>query len=123
MPREEPQPVLKLDIREKPYQKITINRMSLELYNQLKRRADKLNKTVPVYCRVVLEHAANYRQHYKGPLQSTYSEDAAHRSALTIPLKDREFLEELRAWDPYGVDMNTKIALSILKKHLEVRTW
>jgi len=32
-------------------------------------------------------------------------------------------MEQFVKWDPYGVDKKNEIALSILKKHLEVRAW
>ena len=88
----EPQPILKLKKRKEPFQKITINRMPISIYNKLKQRASKLNKKVSVYCRVVLEHALEHRGDYTGPLKQSYPEDTCYPTAITIPILDSEFM-------------------------------
>jgi hypothetical protein len=123
MPSAEPTPSLRLRERTQPFQKITINRMPTLLYNQLEQRANRLNKSVAVYCRVVLEHAINHQSDYSGGLKNNYPHDSCYPKAINIPIADKTFLTDLFDWDPYGVCKRTLIALSILKKHLEVRTW
>lgn len=123
MNRKEPQPVLKLKPRKKPLQKITINRMPKSVYDPLHNRASKFSKKVPIYCRIVLEHAIENKEDYSGPLKKAYPEDICIPTAIHIPIVNKEFMEKLGEWDPYGVDKKNAIAMSILKKHLEVRKW
>jgi len=119
----EPAPNLKLKPREKPFQKITINSMPKSIYDLLKKRADRLNKAVPQYCRVVLEHAIENQENYTGPLKSNFPAHTCIPGAIHIPIVDKNFMGRLVKWDPYGVEKKNAIALSIIKKHLDVRSW
>jgi hypothetical protein len=118
----EPQPNLKLTPQEIPPQKINITHMPLRLYNELLIRANKLGKKVSIYCRIVLEHAVDHREHYNGVYESEMPIDS-FSSAIHVPVKNKEFMQTLLEWDPYGHRKRTDIALSILRKHLEVRKW
>jgi hypothetical protein len=122
MPKE-PQPNLKLSSQEKPPQKISINNMPLSIHQALEERANKVQRKVSTYCRVVLEHAVTHQADYEGPLNGRYPASPAHNAPVHIPVKDKDFMKELYAWGPFGLSKRTEIALSILKKHLEVRSW
>jgi len=119
----EPQPILKLDQQEKPLQKISISHMPLGLYNDLVARADRLGKKIPTYCRIILEHAIESPADYEGPYERDLQKDKGFSPAIHIPIKDKAFMRDLYEWDPYGHRKRTDIALSILRKHLEVRRW
>ena len=121
--KSEPQPNIKLKKRKKPLQKITITSMSVDMHKELQRRAAKYNKKVKDYCRIVLEHAIEHKNDYKGPINKTYNENVCVSDNIHIPLYDKEFKEELIEWDPYGVKFQPEIVKSLLKKHIEVRTW
>jgi len=120
---EEPQPMLKLKDRGKPLQKITIADMPVDLYKELKKRASRYNRKVTDYCRIVLEHAMEYKDDYKGPILRGYNDEVSISEKIHVPLIDKEFKENLVKWDPYGVRIQPRLVLSILKKHIEVRTW
>jgi hypothetical protein len=119
----EPQPRLKLQPQEKPHQKISISHMPASLYKALERRARRVLKTVPNYCRVVLEHALEHKADYTGPLSEEHADGNSHEKAVHIPILNKKFMRELHDWDPYGLNQKTLIALSVLRRHLEVRTW
>jgi hypothetical protein len=114
---------VKLEKRQTPLQNITISRMPISVYEPLQKRASKLCQSVPVYCRIILEHALKHKDEYSGAYKTVYADSPCHSSAVTIPLLNKEFKVALKEWDPYGVEQYTKIALSIVKKHLEVKPW
>ena len=121
--KKEPQPILLLGEREQPYQKISVLDMPMELYTELNRRAQRFNKQLKDYCRVVLEHAIQHKDDYTGPIDKQYDERVAVNQRVHIPLVDKAFKQALVAWDPYGLKKQTAIVKSILKKHIEVRSW
>lgn len=121
---EEPQPSLRLEPQDKPPQKININQMPLTLFEELEERAGLLGgKKVPQYCRIVLEHAIEHQSEYAGPYKKALLRPKVFSKPLHIPLKGRDFMQKLVDWDPYGQRMKTDIAISILRKHIEVRRW
>lgn len=120
---EEPQPTLKLKDRGKPLQKITIPNMPVDLYKELNQRAKRYSRKVRDYCRIVLEHAMDHKADYKGPLVRNYNDEVSISEKIHVPLLDKDFKEGLVQWDPYGVKIQPLLVLSILKKHVEVRTW
>ena len=121
--KREPQPQLKLESQETPHQKISISRMPISVYDPLNERANSLQKRVPNYCRIVLEHAVDHKEDYEGPLAHKYPENPCYHRAIHIPIVNKEFMNQLLEWDPFGQRQRTKIALSILRKHLETRKW
>lgn len=122
MSEEENQPILKLSPRKKPLQKITVKKMPQALFDKLKERASRFNKNVPVYCRIVLEHSLKHQSDYTGAF-SPVKEEPVHPDEVNIPILDQDFLVALKSWNPFGDDSKNKIALSLLKKHLDVRKW
>jgi hypothetical protein len=50
-------------------------------------------------------------------------DNPCHNEAIHIPIRSKKIIEELFEWDPFGVGRRTEIAMSLLKKHLEVRDW
>jgi len=125
MPRDsqEPQAELKLGPRERPLQRITINRMPQSLNKELAKRASRLSKSVPKYCRIVLEHALEYRKDYEGSLDRAWPDQPWVEKPVTVPVANRKFNERLKKWDPLGNGTLNDIAVALLKKHLEVRSW
>lgn len=119
----DPLPNLRLAPQEKPNQKISVNRMPTSVYTLLAERAGKLNRKVSSYCRIVIEHALANRKDYEGPLTQGYTDNPCHNEAIHIPIQSKKIMDELFAWDPFGVGRRTEIAMSLLKKHLEVRNW
>jgi hypothetical protein len=118
-----PQPNLRLAPQEKPKQKISLYRMPTSVHTPLAERAGKLNRNVSSYCRIIIEHALANRKDYEGPLTTSYMDNPCHNEAIHIPIRSKKIIEELFAWDPFGVGRRTEIAMSLLKKHLEVRDW
>lgn len=116
-------PNLKLLKRETPLQKISLNKIPKELYEKIESRADQLGKEVPVYCRIVLEHALENKNDYRGRHSTALRNSRTYGEVIHIPLQSLKFLENLEQWDPFGDGKKNKIALNILRKHLEVRSW
>jgi len=116
-------PNVKLAKQKLPLQKIVISHMPTSLYDELRRRAGRLNRRVNIYCRIVLEHAMTHKDDYTGLIGRDYDDQMRAARDVSIPVVDKAFLDALVAWDPYGVEKKTKIALGILKKHVEVRSW
>jgi hypothetical protein len=118
-----PEPNLKLSTRSKPHQKITIKKMPKEIYDLVKLRSDTLGKKIPTYCQIVLESAMEHQTEYKGKFKNPIKDDDTFGSEINIPLISKDFLKNLVAWDPFGDEKKSDIALNILRKHLEVHEW
>lgn len=119
----EPQPNLRLSTRSKPHQKITVKKMPKEIHNLVKDRASDLGKKVPTYCRIVLEHSIDYKEEYKGKFTNRIKDESTYGTEINIPLESKEFLNHLVEWDPFGDEKKSDIALNIIRKHLEIRSW
>ncbi|HWB61965.1 MAG TPA: hypothetical protein VG603_00540 [Chitinophagales bacterium] len=119
----EPQPELMLSKQLTPKQKITLKRIPNELYLDLKTRANKLGKKVPTYCRIVLEHASKHRNDYKGKFRNAIDDEDKYAEEINIPISSKQFIKDLEKWNPFGDGKKSEIAINILRKHTEVRTW
>ncbi len=116
-------PKLKLAERETPLKKISLTNVPKEIYEELERRSDQLGKRIQVYCRIVLEHAMEYKNDYAGPNFRLLQDPRHYGEQIHIPIASSEFLDDLVRWDPFGDGKKNKIAINILRKHLEVRSW
>jgi hypothetical protein len=117
------EPILNLKPQKSPKQKISVTRMPLDLYAELSRRAALLGQSVRRYCRIVLEEAERNRSEYRPPFRQNYVDSPCHGEAIHIPIESRQFMDKLRSWEPFGQTVKAKIAICLLRKHLEVREW
>lgn len=116
-------PTFPLPEREKPYQKITVKKMPEMLKDKLADRAKRMNKEIHEYCRIVIEHACHHQAEYAILITEGMMNGRFSPGEVSIPMQGKAFLEKLRKWDPFGDRDNSKIAVSLLTKHLEVRSW
>ncbi len=117
-------PNLKLKPRDSnPYARITIKRLPMGLLDQLRDRAQKMNKRLPIYCRIILEHAANHPSDYDKLITKGFAGEELISHEINIPVVNKQFLENLKDWDPFGDETANRIATTLLIKHFDEHDW
>ena len=98
--------------------------MPKELFDELTTRSRNLNKKLPVYCRIILEHAMNTQGVYGGKPISSLDDGLNYASTeINIPVLNKKFLEAFKKWAPWGDEYANRTALAILTQHVEINEW